>query len=365
MDNTLADHQYFKALTEASIVSKSSIDGTITYVNDYFCKISGYKKKELLGRNHNIFRHPDTPIEVYEEMWKTILKGEIWRGRIVNMNKDGSNFIAESTIIPLRNDQDEIIEFLAIRNNITKEEELREKRQVDEAKKSFLVVFTHELKTPLNAIINFSKYVNKKLKADKELDIKKLSSLLDSVIHNASDMLENITTILEISKINAKKLTYNKSLFSAHTIISQSVKKYAAILQNKNITLNFNSEEELWIHSDEARVRQLLSNILSNAIKYGGDKITINLYKEDRDVCIEIQDNGKGIADKEIVFELYNQGDTELLKHQSQGTGIGLYFTKLVCDDLNITYKLEDVKPHGTSFTFIFHNELSKKKETK
>lgn len=357
--------QYFNALTEASIVSKSDTNGIITYVNDNFCKITGYSREEMLGRSHNMFRHPSNPDELYREMWKTISSGNIWRERMLNLSKDGSEFIAESTIIPLVDSNGVIKEYMAIRNDITemvkykrevnaREQDKIEQKKISEAQKSFLVVFTHELKTPLNAIINFSKYIKKHMELPTEPDKKKLISLLESVLNNANDMLDNVTQILEISKLNAGKLSYSCTLFNVADLISSTIDKYDSLISEKQIKLIFNSEENIFIDSDEYRVKQIISNILSNAIKYGKDKIIITLSSNDH-TTVSIEDNGPGIKDKEAIFGLYTQEDDSLLQRKGQGTGIGLHFIKLLCSDLDISYKVEDASEgHGTKFSIIF-----------
>jgi PAS domain S-box-containing protein len=362
---SLEDQQYFKALTEASIVSKSDTDGNIIYVNDNFCKITGYSREEMIGRNHNMFRHPGNTDETYKNMWDTIKSGKVWRDRIKNLNKDGSTFIADSTIIPLMDEDGVIKEYMAIRNDITdmvklkreifeKEQEKLKQEKVKEAQKAFLVVFTHELKTPLNAIINFSKYIKKQMTSPKELDRDKLTKLLDSILNNSQDMLENVTQILEVSKLNSHKLTYTYSIFSANEIVSDVIKKHESLLREKNIHLTLNIDDEVLINSDIQRVKQILSNIVSNAIKYGHNEIIITISNNEY-ATISVEDNGKGIKDKEAIFNLYAQEDDDLLERKGQGTGVGLYFMKLLCRDLSIDYKVEDVDgSSGTKFTIMF-----------
>jgi PAS domain S-box-containing protein len=111
--------QYKNAVDRSSIVSKTDIKGRITYVNDKFCKISGYSKEELLGKPHNIVRHPDMSKTDFKEMWKTILSKKPWFGVVKNKKKDGDYYIVEVTINPILDQNGEIEEFIAIRNDIT------------------------------------------------------------------------------------------------------------------------------------------------------------------------------------------------------------------------------------------------------
>lgn len=365
------DLQYFRALTEASIVSKTDINGSITYVNDNFCKITGYKHDEMIGANHNMFRHPSSSNILYEEMWNTITLGKIWRSSMTNLNKDGSDFIFEITIIPLVDVRGNIKEYIAIRNDITdmeifkrnmakKENERQKHNKVKDAQKSFLIVFTHELKTPLNAIVNFSKYIKKQLQQPKDLNREKIIKLLDSVLINAQDMLANITQILETSKLTAGKLNYNYKLFNPSCVISEILKKFNSLISEKNIKIIIDFNQDVFIYSDEHRVGQIVSNILSNAIKYGNGEIEIKTFSAAGKAAISIEDNGLGIKDKEAVFELYAQEDENILQRKGQGTGIGLYYVKLLCKDLKIKYILEDGKNGiGTKFTLLFDSKIN------
>ena len=112
-------NEYKNAVDRSSIVSKTDKHGRITYVNDKFCTISGYTRKELLGKPHSIVRHQDMPKSAFKEMWETILAKQAWSGIVKNRKKDGSSYTVEVTISPILNEKGEIEEFIAIRNDIT------------------------------------------------------------------------------------------------------------------------------------------------------------------------------------------------------------------------------------------------------
>ena len=118
--------QYKLAMDAGSLVSKTDTRGVITYVNDKFCEISKYSEEELIGKNHNIVRSPDVSKSIFKNMWDTIKNKQIWNGLVKNRAKDGSAYFVEATIIPILNSNDEIIEYISMRTDITKEIELRE-----------------------------------------------------------------------------------------------------------------------------------------------------------------------------------------------------------------------------------------------
>jgi len=120
--------QYTEMLDKVAIVSKTDLKGHITYVNDVFCNVAGYTREELIGKNHNIIRHPDMPKVVFKELWETIKKGEAWSGSIKNKSKNGQPYFVFATIMPLYDASNEnIIEYIGIRFLTTEEE--NEKRE--------------------------------------------------------------------------------------------------------------------------------------------------------------------------------------------------------------------------------------------
>jgi len=118
--------QYKLAMDAGSLVSKTDTKGVITYVNDKFCEISKYSKEELIGQNHNIVRSPDVSKNIFKNMWATIQNKQIWNGLVKNRTKDGDAYFVEATIIPILDSDNEIVEYISMRTDITKEIELRE-----------------------------------------------------------------------------------------------------------------------------------------------------------------------------------------------------------------------------------------------
>jgi len=88
------------------LVSKTDLKGALTYVNDAFLEISGFSKDELIGKNHNVVRHPDMPPQAFEDLWRTVKEGRPWRGLVKNRSKDGDHYWVDAFVVPiLKNDQ--------------------------------------------------------------------------------------------------------------------------------------------------------------------------------------------------------------------------------------------------------------------
>lgn len=127
LNNTLSSLDRYKmAMDETSIVSKTDLRGIITYANPRFCEISGYSEAELIGKPHSIIRHPDMPHEIFEEMWHTIQSKKIWRGVIKNRRKNGESYIVDATVIPVLDINGTLLEYVAVRHDITELERSKE-----------------------------------------------------------------------------------------------------------------------------------------------------------------------------------------------------------------------------------------------
>jgi PAS domain S-box-containing protein len=111
--------EYKKVMDNCSIISKTNIKGLITYVNDEFCKVSGYSREELIGKNHNIIRDPNEPSIVFDDMWRRIKNKETWHGIIKNRTKKGDIYYVKTTIKPILDEKGEIKEFIASRTLVT------------------------------------------------------------------------------------------------------------------------------------------------------------------------------------------------------------------------------------------------------
>jgi len=110
-----------KALDAAAIMSEADLFGNITYVNDKFCEIAKYTRQEVMGKPHNILRHPDNPKSLYKEMWDTIQAGKIFKARIPNRAKDGTDYWVESTIVPVLDEKGKPVKYIGIRFDVTEQ----------------------------------------------------------------------------------------------------------------------------------------------------------------------------------------------------------------------------------------------------
>ena len=348
--------EYKYAIDATSIVTKTDIDGKIIYANDKFCEISGYSREELIGNKHTVIKHPDTDTGVYKNLWETILSKKIYRNKIKSLSKDGKTFVTDLSIVPILDYEQNIREFIAIRQDMTeiyylqkelqkaKEHEIIKEREnaqkLAKAKDSFLIVFTHELKTPLNAIINLTKYSIKTLE---KVGYRDIVSILQNVVYSGTEMMHTVANILEIGRLKSNKLIFNIEKVRIDSIIKDIHDNYKNYCLEHNITIDSSRVDSFEIMSDRQMIRQLILNLFSNAIKYGQGKILISANITNSTFEISVEDNGSGIDDdqKAKIFNLFEQGDKDVMTRRTTGTGVGLYFVKLLSDELNFSITIE------------------------
>ncbi|WP_421716099.1 response regulator [Arcobacter arenosus] len=206
--------QFSEVFDKVAIVSKTNTNKEIIYVNDFFCEISGYSKEELLGKEHEVVRHPDMPKSVFTKMWEELEVGNTWEGTIKNKAKDESPYFLHYVVIPLKDVDGKIYEYIGI-GFLTTHEEL-EKR---EFKKKVMTNYLEFKKTNINAIERISS-LEKELESVKskneslvlstsnaEKRLKKASSEVDFLEKKLKERDGHYKKILEMQKSNLVNIT--------------------------------------------------------------------------------------------------------------------------------------------------------------
>ena len=329
--------QYVEAIEKNNIVSKTDTKGIITFVSDEFCRISGYTKEELIGKNHNIVRDPTVPSSAFKKLWDTIKAKQTYKATVKNKKKDGTAFYVNTTVTPILDDKDDIVEYIAIRYDVTSEFILKEKLQ-EKQKMIFwqsrlaslgqmLANIAHQWRQPLTelTLLNFTMK-----KASLKNDHKKVLEIYSdskNIIQNMSNTIDDFT--------NFFKPTKEKKYFSITKSIDDALSILKRILKKEKISIEINSYEDILLLGISNELSQVFINLIQNSKdafisnKRDNRKIQISVLRKQEWAIIKILDNAGGIEDKifDQIFEPYFT-----TKHSSSGTGLGLFMSKMICE---------------------------------
>jgi PAS domain S-box-containing protein len=263
--------RYQEALNKVAIVSKTDLNGIITYVNEIFCEVAQYTQAELIGKPHNIIRHPDVPKAVFKDMWDTIQSGKRWQGKVKNKAKDGSPYFVNATIFPQYDETGKnIIGYIAIRFLTTDDEnEKREfKKRVienlqDSRKKQLLLVSENKklesyLEKANEKVVEFEKYIINLQTTVEECEAKNLSK--ERQLNHYEMQMHNVDEQY-LEKMKNKKKEAEDRLGNIHDLRHDKdilVKKNTELIEEvdelRTSLLNSQLEDE----SQRKRIRDLM-----------------------------------------------------------------------------------------------------------
>lgn len=354
---------YQSGIDQYALVSVTDRKGRIIQVNDKFVLVSQYSRNELLGQDHRILNSGAHPKDFFINLWRTIAHGDTWRGEICNRAKDGSLYWIDTAIVPLKNDQGEIIRFISVRVDITQrkqhESELLKARQAADAanqvKSRFFANMSHEIRTPMNSIIGMTHLLNRTALDSKQIDyVVKIKS-------SSQHLLKIINEILDFSKIEAGKIEIDVKDLDLSKIVSDVLDHLAPDLEGKNIELVADMAPGLsqGFQGDALRLSQVLLNLISNAIKFtetGKVIVNADIEEENNSDCLvrfEIHDTGIGIAQEKMehIFQPFDQADTSITRKYG-GTGLGLAISKELVELMGGTIGVESQPGKGSCFWF-------------
>jgi PAS domain S-box-containing protein len=390
------------ALDESAIVARTDVKGKITYVNDTFCEISKYSREELLGQDHRLISSKYHEKEYIRTLWRTIAQGRVWRGELRNRAKDGSIYWVDTTIVPFLNELGKPYQYVAIRYEITDRKETEEalrrardelevrveertaeladantdlQRQITErkraeeetvraremaeaanrAKSEFLANMSHEIRTPMNAVIGMTELL---LNAELTREQRQHAETIRTAGEN---LLIIIDDILDFSKIEAGEMRLEIIDFDLRKVVEDAALLAAEKAHAKDLELASLVEHDVptALRGDPGRLRQILTNLLGNAIKFteeGEVVLRISLLEESNGTAVirfEVNDTGIGIAkgQQERLFKPFTQADTSTTRRYG-GTGLGLVVSKQLVEMMGGEIGLESEPGVGSTFFF-------------
>ena len=378
-ENHLRQHSLAIEQSPDSIVI-TDLDAHIVFVNEAFLQTTGYTREEVVGQNPRILQSGKTPRQHYTTMWKTLTRGQPWKGEFFNRRKDGNEYIEFGHVAPLHQPDGTITHYVAVKEDITEKKrigqeldrhrhhleelvsertlqlaEARERAEAaSKAKSAFLANMSHEIRTPLNAIVGLVHLLrNEEMPPPNKNKLEKIDNA-------ARHLLSIISDILDISKIEAGKFLLDQRDFHLSAVFDHVRSLIADAALAKGLSLETDTDAvPHWLRGDAVRLRQALLNLAGNAIKFtdqGSIWMRTKLLSESVDglrVRFEVQDTGVGIAADRLdhLYQAFEQADASTSRKYG-GTGLGLVLTRRLAELMGGEAGVESQPGQGSLFWF-------------
>lgn len=325
--------------------------GIITRVNKAALDILGYQPGDLIGRRLPVTLvavHDDgTPLEMSERpIAKVFLHGRTISERTRYLRKDGTPVSVQVTLSPIMY-QGRPVGVIDVFRDLTLE------IQNEKLKSDFISVASHQLRTPLSAINIYTRMLNDGMAGEVTPGQRKYIKI---ILGSIDRMNELISTLLDVTRIEAGQIAVHIESVNLRTLLQSLLVELQPALKDKNLVLETHLDKQLpRIQTDGVLVKEVFSNLLSNAIRYtpDGGRIEVVLAALPNDLVFTVRDSGYGIplADQKLIFTKFFRAANAIVE-QPGGTGLGLYLTKTVADTLEGDVWFESVQNEGSTFYF-------------
>ncbi len=345
----------------ANAITITDRDGHIEWVNDAFTKLSGYTREEVVGQTPRLLKSGQQDEGFYRELWGTVLAGNVWRGEMTNRRKDGSLYIQEATITPVRDESGAIVRLVGVGQDVTERRDLE--AQLRQAQKMEAVGqlaggIAHDFNNLLTTVLASAE-------------------MLSDQIPRASSLREDVDAIAKAGKRGAE-LTRNLLAFSRRQRLEMQVVDLTAVIAEfaqiirrvlrEDIVLRVDLYEPVWVRADPMAVEQMLMNLATNArdampsggtlaIEAGherleeGSPLLNGSGKPGDHAIITVRDTGAGMTDevRRRVFEPFFT-----TKPVGSGTGLGMAMVYGLMKQLSGVVSVESELGRGTSIRLAF-----------
>ncbi len=348
-----------ETMNEGLVVQNN--DGLITFVNNRFCDMLGLGQNELFGnklsnflddKNNNVINklnggHIIDKSESFEISLKSFKNNNIYTivspSQIIDENNQISGTLMVVTDITSRKQME--IDLIEARNKA---------HESDKLKTAFLNLISHEIRTPVNAIVNFLNLIREEYHENLTVELIQYVSIIESdskrLIRTIELILNMALELTSSSKPEIEKIKLSKE------ILPFIIKEFSSAAESKGLQLNYIIKEEEAVYADKFMTAQILIHLLDNAVKFTSKgKITITLYRNITHQLVEIKDTGIGISNEFLpkMFQLFSQEENGYSRSYD-GNGLGLALVKKYCELNNAEILVESKKEEGSIFTIIF-----------
>ncbi|MCG8688726.1 MAG: PAS domain S-box protein [Desulfobacterales bacterium] len=338
-------------------------NGKIEYVNSAFEHLTGYTRQRLIGKNPRILKSGEHNPEFYQKLWTTISKGQTWKGNITNRKKDGSFYTEETTISPVWNKSGRIVNYVAVKRDITDELQMRDK--LAQAQKMDTIGtlaggIAHDFNNILFPILGHTEILLEELPTENTDAHESLKQIYASA-KRARDLVQQILTFSRQEKVKYRPL-------QIQSVLDEVVKLLGATLP-RNIEIQKTVEPDCRpIHADPTQVHQIIMNLSTNAyhaMEDQGGEIAFKVTSLDIQsqpgaesqlkpgcyICLSVKDSGIGMA-PDVVEKIFDPFFTT--KEKAKGTGMGLSVVHGIVENMGGMIKVRSRPGHGSEFRVYF-----------
>ncbi len=324
----------------------TDLDGVILYVNPAMVRQSGYMRPELLGITPDILQSPNTPRAHFYEILETLKQGETWSRELVNRRKDGQLYDVNMTIVPLRDADDQIVNYVCVQSDISRIKE------VERLKSTFVSNVSHELRTPLTNITTYLKLMEKGRE-------ERRSHYLEVLNAETRRLTRLIQDLLDLSQLETEPIV--DTAVSTDLIGEANTHFQTFLAQAEAKQIQYSKEfpaTPIFVNIESRHLGQLLTNLLGNAFTYtpehGSVSLTIGLVESGAMAYLKVTDTGAGISEEEMprLFDRFYRGAATQNKG-IPGTGLGLAICKEIVDRWNGRIEVESSQGEGSQFTVL------------
>ena len=345
----------------ADIVVITDKKGNIEYVNPAFEKQTGYKLGEIVGETPRILKSGKQDQHFYEQLWKTILSGFIFKGVLINKKKNGQLYYSEKTITPIIGKDGNITHFVSTDRDITEhrraEEGLlrlnKELVELDRLKTDFINMTSHELRTPIAIIREGVSQLVEGLRGEIHPEQKRFLSLS---LDNINRLIKIVDSIFDISELEYGRPELKLELIDITLLAREIIANFSQLAKDKGITIRENFlDKPIELSIDRERIKQVFTNLISNAVNFTQKgTIEVKIKGDGQDVECSVSDTGSGIPPQIVskIFDKFQQFEKRY-GPGAKGVGLGLAITKAIVGLHQGSINVESKLNQGTIFTFI------------
>lgn len=339
----------FEHATEGITITDA--EQRILEVNPAFSQITGYSRTEALGKTPRILSSGRHDAAFYAAMWKSIRGEGQWRGDIWNRHKNGDVYPEQLSIVAVCDAAGKVANYIGIFADISelarkvteRTQELNQAKSQAEAanraKSDFLANMSHEIRTPMNAILGLARMGTKESPGSKSWE------LFRRIQDSGAYLLGIINEILDLSKIEAGKLTIDPRHFHLGEVVASVRNHIAETAEQKGLALRVDVDENLptYLVADSQRLQQILTNLLANAVKFTQHgHVSLTIQRDGGNMIFRVADTGIGMTPSQVsrLFAPFEQGDMSITRSFG-GTGLGLAISRrlaqLMGGDISVT----------------------------